>query len=69
MLQNFRRRYLLGVYTVERTAKGWQFCQSGREKEKGAWSPHYSSITSVTLMIARNLRKEVERRDAPFNLD
>lgn len=35
MLQNRRRRYLLGVHTVEQTDKGWQFCQSGREREKG----------------------------------
>jgi hypothetical protein len=69
MLQNIKRRYLLGVYTVERTAKGWQFCRSGHEKEKGAWSRPYSSITSVTLMVARQLRKEVERRDAPYNID
>ena len=69
MLANRRRRYLLGVYTVERTDKGWQFCQSGHEREKGAWSKPYSSTASVTLMIARKLRKEVERRDAPLSLD
>ena len=69
MLQNIKRRYLLGVYTVERTAKGWQFCRSGHEREKGAWSRPYSSIASVTLMVARQLLKEVERRDAPYNID
>lgn len=68
-LPNSRRRYLLGTYTVERSAKGWIFCPTGREKEKGAWSRPYSSIPSMTLMIARKLRKEVERRDAPFNID
>lgn len=69
MLQNARRRYLLGVFTVERTSQGWQFCRSGQEKERGAWSRPYSSIASVTLMVARQLRREVERRDAPYNVD
>jgi len=68
MLQNVRRRYLLGVFTVERTAKGW-VCPSGREKDKTAWSKPYSSIASLSLMIARQLRREVERRDEPYNVD
>jgi hypothetical protein len=66
---NFRRRYALASLTVERTAKGWQYCRSGHEKEKGAWSRPYSSIASVTMMVARQLRHEVERRDAPYNVD
>lgn len=69
MLQNARRRYVLGVYTVERRQSGWAFCPVGHEKQPAAWSRPYSSIASVTLMIARLLRKEVERRDAPFNVD
>ena len=69
MLQNFKRRYALAGFTVERGPKGWQYCRSGREREKGAWSRPYSSIASVTLMVARQLRKEVERRDAPYNID
>jgi hypothetical protein len=69
MLANFRRRYMLGSYVVERFAEGWKFCLSGHEKEKNAWSRPYSSIASVTLMVARQLRKEVERRDAPYNID
>lgn len=69
MLQNFRRRYALGVYTVERTAKGWQFCRSGHERERGAWSRPYSSMQSVMLMIARQLQREIARRDAPYDID
>jgi hypothetical protein len=60
---------MLGVFTVERTPKGWQFCRSGHEKDKDAWSRPYRSIASATLMVARQLRKEVERRDAPYNVD
>lgn len=66
---NFKRRYALAGFTVERTIKGWQFCRSGHEKEKDAWSKGYSSVSSVTLMIARKLRAEVERRDAPYSLE
>jgi hypothetical protein len=69
MLANAKRRYLLGTYTVEKSAKGWAFCPMGHEKDKVAWSKPYGSVASVTLMIARRLRKEVERRDAPFSLD
>ena len=67
MLQNFRRVYMLDNFTVERRPKGWFFCRTGHEKEK--WRGPYTSVASVTLMIARQLRREVERRDAPFNID
>jgi hypothetical protein len=67
MLANFKRRYLLGTYTVERMEKGWMFCPTGHEK--GARSRPYSSIASVMLMVPRQLRKEVERRIAPYNVD
>lgn len=60
---------MLGTFVVERKPAGWMFCPLGHEKEKGSWSKPYSSIASVTLMIARRLRKEVERRDAPYNVD
>ena len=57
------RRYALSDYTVERRPKGWYF---GRQyhRPRNYLGP-YASIASVTLMIARQLRKEVERRDAP----
>jgi hypothetical protein len=62
-MQPDRRRYALSDYTVERRQKGWYF---GRpyEPPKSYLGP-YASISSVTLMIAKKLRKEVERRDAP----
>ena len=67
MLPDVPRRYALADYTVERRAKGWYF---GRQfhPPKGYAGP-YASIASVTLMIARQLRKEVERRDTPRVLD
>lgn len=67
MLQNFKRTYALADFTVERRIKGWYF---GRQTEdKRTYKGPYSSIASVTLMIARQFRREVERRDAPYNLD
>jgi len=62
MQPNGTRRYALADYTVERRAEGWYF---GRQlhSPKSYLGP-YASITSVTLMIAKQLRKEVERRDA-----
>ena len=67
MPQNFRRIYMLGNFTVERRAKGWFFCRTGHEKDK--WRGPNGSVASVTLMVARELRRDVERRDAPYNID
>ena len=65
MLTNRQRIYALADYTVESRAKGWYF---GRPfQAKSEFKGPYASVSSVTLMIARQLRKEVERRDKPFN--
>jgi len=67
MLQNTRRIYALADFSVEWRGKGWYF---GRQYQaKAEFKGPYSSVASVTLMIARQLRKEVERRDKPFSLD
>lgn len=63
MLPDVPRRYALADYTVERRAKGWYF---GRQfLPPKSYAGPYASIASVTLMIARQLRKEVERRHTP----
>lgn len=68
MLQNTKRKYALSDFSVEyRAGKGWYY--GSQLAPKSDYKGPYSSIASVTLMIARNLRKEVERRDAPYNLD
>lgn len=67
MLTNVKRTYALAPFTVERRQRGWYY---GRHSdEKSAYKGPYSSIASVTLMIARQLRKETERRDKPYNID
>ena len=67
MLANAKRKYALADYTVEyRPGKGWYF---GRQLEKAhEFKGPYKSVPSVTLMIARAFRREIERRDAPYSL-
>lgn len=61
MPPNDARRYILMDYTVEKRHRGWYF---GRpyQPPKSYVGP-YASVSSVTLMIARQLKREVERRD------
>jgi hypothetical protein len=61
MLQNVKRVYMLGTYTVERRQTGWWYWPSYGEK-KEAKGP-YSNMASVTLMIARHLKRELVKRD------
>lgn len=67
MHENARRKYALADYTVEyRVGRGWFY---GRQYDKSAeFKGPYSSLASVTLMIARQLRREVQRRDAAYAL-
>lgn len=62
MLANTKRIYQLATFTVELRQKGWFYWPSYGDKAevKGP----YKSATSVSLMIARRLRKEIEKRDA-----
>jgi hypothetical protein len=66
MLSNAKRVYALKEFTVEHRAKGWYFWRTYGDKtdEKGP----FSSMTSVTLMIARQLGKEIAKRDAVHQL-
>jgi hypothetical protein len=41
----------------------WYYWKSARYGDKEERKGPYSSLASVTLMIARQLRKEVQRRD------
>jgi hypothetical protein len=66
MLANIKRVYALANFTVELRAKGWYIWRTYGDKTdtKGP----YSSEASVTLMIARQLRREVVKRDAVHKL-
>ena len=66
MLTNTKRVYALANFTVELRGKGWYFWRTYGDKSdtKGP----YSSEASVTLMIARQLRREIVKRDAMHKL-
>ena len=60
-----RRVYALRGYTVELKARGWFFHDTySGDEPKGP----YSSMASVCLMVARQLLRELTRRDAPHQL-
>jgi len=62
MLDNRPRIYALESWTVEKKARGW-FIK--RTDSSAAPLGPYRNETSACLMIARQLRKELARRDAP----
>ena len=64
---NGRRIYALADYTVERTGKGWYFGRTSRFGDVHAMKGPYSSERSVALMIARELIKEIVKRDLKNN--
>jgi hypothetical protein len=60
MLDNRKRIYALAAYTVERRAKGWYFRETYSDRE---WRGPYSSEISVCLIVARQLKRELVKRD------
>jgi hypothetical protein len=64
MLQNGRRVYMLAEYTVERKKDGWYYGRSARFGDKDEVKGPYGSIASVTLVIARELKREITKRNA-----
>jgi hypothetical protein len=67
MLTNAKRTYALAGFTVERRTKGWHFWRT--YGDKGDVKGPYSSTASVSLMIARELKKELTKRDAPYSME
>lgn len=66
MLPNGRRVYMLAEHTVEHKKDGWYFGLSARFGEKEQLRGPYGSISSLTLVIARQLKREITKRDAPY---
>jgi hypothetical protein len=62
MLDNRSRIYALDSWTVEKKARGW-FIR--RTYSSGASLGPYRTEMSACLTIARQMRKELARRDAP----
>ena len=65
---NGRRIYALADYTVERTARGWFYGRTSRFGDLHGLKGPYSSERSVALMIARELLKEIVKRDVQNTL-
>ena len=60
-----RAMYTLSDWVVERRQDGWYFTKFGYHRTKATWFGPYTSEYSVTLMIARHLRKEILARHRP----
>ena len=54
--------YALQGFTVERRARGWFFTRTYMRGDKPEWRGPYRSEASVTLMIARELKREIKKR-------
>jgi hypothetical protein len=65
MPPNGRRVYMLPEYTVEHRKDGWYFGRSARYGERNEMKGPYRSVSSVTLVIARQLKREIAKRDVP----
>ena len=65
---NGRRVYTLADYTVERTTKGRFFGRTSRFGDAHKMGGPYSTERSVALMIARELIKEILKRDSQHRL-
>jgi hypothetical protein len=65
---NGRRIYALADYTVERTKRGWYFGRTSRFGDVNGMRGPYSTPRSVALMIARELTKEIAKRDSQTRL-
>lgn len=65
MLPNGKRVYQLAEYTVEHKKDGWYFGRSARYGDKEDMRGPYASVSSVTLVIARHLKREITKRDTP----
>lgn len=64
MSTNGRRVYMLAEYTVEHKQDGWYFGRSARYEDKQERKGPNKSVASVTLVIARELKREITKRDA-----
>ncbi len=63
MLDNRNRVYALSSWTVKSNGKGWFVRKTDSTEE---WRGPYRNETSVCLIIARQLKKELIKRDGLF---
>ena len=58
--RNRRTAFALASWTAERRVKGWYIHKTDHGDD---WRGPYNTIASVSLMIARELAKELARRE------
>lgn len=63
MLDNIKRTYALADFTVEGRGNKWYYWRTARYGDKEDRRGPYGSIASVTLMIARQLRRDITKRE------
>jgi hypothetical protein len=68
-LSNAKHIYALSMWSVEKRPTGWYFSKSAYHGDKHDWRGPYSSEMSVTLMIARQLVKEIKKRHTPQSME
>ena len=68
MLQNVKCTYALADFTAENRGGKWYFWRTARYGDKEEKRGPYSSIASVTLMIARELKREIGKREHAHEL-
>lgn len=68
MLSNAKRTYSLADYTVESRGGKWFYWRTARYGDKEHRKGPYGSMASVTLMIARELKRELTKRDTAHQL-
>ena len=68
MLDNVKRTYALADFTVENRSGKWFYWRTARFGDKEERRGPYGSIASVTLMIARQLKREIAKREEPHKL-
>lgn len=63
-----RRVFALQSWSAEKRADGWYVARTNTtfSRQKRRWRGPYSSTVSVSLMIARELKRELAQRDARF---
>ncbi len=57
-----RNRYILANWTAEKRPSGWFIARSAYGDARHDWKGPYTSIASASLMVARELGKELKRR-------
>jgi hypothetical protein len=67
-MDNVKRIYALADFSVENRSGKWFYWRTARFGDKEERRGPYGSVASVTLMIARQLKKEVIKRDEAHRL-